>query len=80
MCGSGGRHETALGKMAAQGIDRLHALANQTVPGLVGYRGCLLRLGLYRHKPHRRPRRRFRNCLGIRHVVLLPLHERLHIG
>lgn len=56
MCGSGGRHETVLGKMAAQGIDRLRALTNQTILGPVGDRGCLLGLGLYSHKPHSRPR------------------------
>jgi len=67
-------------QMRAQGVDRLRGLANQKAPGSVGHRRGLLDLALHGHEPHGRARSRFRDRLGIGHVVLLPLHERLHIG
>jgi hypothetical protein len=40
-----------------------------------------LRLGALRlDEPHGRSLRRLADRLGIGHVVLLPLHERLHVG
>src|SRR5215213_6017373 len=40
----------------------------------------LLLLAFHRHEAHARPLRRFADRLGIRHVVLLPLHVRLDVG
>ena len=67
-------------QMRAQSVDRLRALANQKIAGSVSHRCRLLHLALHSYEPHRRSRRRFGNRLGIRHVILLPLYERLHIS
>ncbi len=65
--------------MCPQRVDRLRALTNQKVAGPVSHRR-LLSLALDGNEPHGRPRRCFRNRLGIRHIVFLALHQRLHIG
>lgn len=52
---------------------------HQQVPGPERHCSSLLRLGLRGDKAHGRSQRRFRNRLGIGRIVLLPLHERLHI-
>jgi hypothetical protein len=41
---------------------------------------CLLPLALHRNEAHARPPGSFTDCLGIRRVVLLPLHEWLDVG
>src|SRR5215203_4371690 len=40
----------------------------------------LLRLALHGDEPHGRTLGGFADCLGVGHVVLLPLDERLHVG
>ena len=77
---TGGCHHAIFGEMRAQRVDCLRALTHQQVAGPVRHRSGLLLLGLRRHEPRRRPRRRLGDRLGIRHLVLLPLHEELHLG
>jgi transposase len=77
---AGRGHDALLGQVRAQSIDRLRALPNQKIAGPVSHCRRLLRLALHGDEPHRRPRRRFCNRLGIGYVILLPFHERLHIG
>ena len=69
-----------LSQVTPQRVDQLGPLAHQKV-ARSEYHGHPLRLGaLRRDEPHGRPLRRFADRLRIGHVVLLPLHERLHIG
>jgi len=54
---TGGGHDTLLGQMGAQRIDRLCALPNQKVSGPIGHRRRQLRLALHIDKTHGRPLR-----------------------
>jgi hypothetical protein len=56
--------------MGTQGIDRLRALPDREITGVIRYRRRLPGLALHRDKP----------MIGICHVVLLSLHERLRVG
>lgn len=76
---AGRHHDTLLGKMRAQRIARLRALAHQKVSGPVSHRRSLLRFALHGHEPHGRTRGGLGDRFGIGHVVLLPLHKWLHI-
>ena len=64
----------------AQSVDGLGTLADEEVSGPEDHGGRLLRLALYGHEAHGRPLGGFADRLGIRHVVLLALDERLHVG
>ena len=68
-----------LRKMAPECIDRLRALADRKIANPELHHACLLFLALHRHKVHGRTLRRLADRFRIRHVVLLPLHIRLHI-
>ena len=65
--------------MTSQCIDRLRALAHQEVARAEQHAPGLLLLGLHRHKVHRRTLGGFGDRLGIRRVVLMPLHKRLDV-
>src|ERR671911_2293934 len=66
--------------MTTQGVDRLRSLANQQIAG-AEHHGCRLRLfTLHGDKAHGRALGGLADRLGIRHVVLLALDERLYIG
>lgn len=65
--------------MAAQRVDQLGSLAHEQVSGAEEHGTRLLLLRLHGDKPHGRPLCRFGDCLRIGGIVLLALHERLHI-
>src|SRR4051794_5774151 len=73
-------HMAVLGQVPAQGVDALRPLPHQQVAGSEHNSVRLLCLVLHRHKAHPRPLRRFADRLSIRHVILLPLDEGLHIS
>ena len=75
-----GNDIAVLGQVPAQGVDALRALAHQEITGAEHDAVRLLLLALHRHEAHARPLGRLADRLGIRHVVLLPLHERLDVG
>lgn len=58
----------------------LGALLDEQVAGAEHEAGRLLLLALRRHEPHARSLRHFGNRLGIRSIVLMPLHEGFHMG
>ena len=66
--------------MPAQGVDGLRSLADEQIAGAEHHGGRLLRLALHGHEAHGRPLGGLADRLGIRHVVLLALDERLHVG
>jgi hypothetical protein len=73
-------HDIAkLAQMTAQCVDQLGALTDQQVPGAEDHGRALRLRALRAHEPHGRPLRRLADRLGIGHVVLLALHERLHV-
>ena len=65
MRGAGGSHDSLLGKVGAQSIDSLCALANQKIAGPVGHDGGLLILSFHGDEPPGRARRSFGDCLGM---------------
>src|SRR3954471_359113 len=69
-----------LGQVPAQGVDALRPLPHQQVAGPEHNGVRLLCLVLHRHKAHPRPLRRFADRLSIRHIILLPLDEGLHVS
>src|SRR3954449_1233653 len=69
-----------LSQVTAQGVDTLRPLPYQQVAGPEHNSVRLLCLVLHRHKAHPRPLRRFANRLSIRHIILLPLDEGLHVS
>src|SRR4051794_30220622 len=73
-------HMAVLGQVPAQGVDALRPLPHQQVAGPEHNSVRLLCLVLHRHKAHPRPLRRFADRLSIRHVILLPLDEGLHVS
>ncbi len=73
-------HDAVLGKMEAQCVDGLGALAHQHVADLELYQARLLRLGLGQHKAHGRARHRLADRLGVRRVGLAPLDIGLHVS
>src|SRR5690606_29974952 len=74
------RDNAELGKMRAQRVDDRGHLANVEVARAMQDEHRLLLWSLDRYEPHARPQHRLANGLGICCIVLLPLHERLHIG
>ena len=64
--------------MPAQGIDHLCPLPDQQIPLPEDHAEHLLFRRLHLDETHGRPTARLRDRLGIRHVVLLGLHIRLH--
>ncbi len=66
--------------MTAQGVDDLGALADQQIARPEDHGRGLLRLALHGDEPHGRALGGLADRLGIGHVVLLPLDERLHVG
>lgn len=74
------RNDALFGQMPAQRVDRLSALAHQEVAGAKDHGLRLLVFALDGDEAQRRPRRCLGDGLGIRCVVLLPLHMRLHVG
>ena len=73
------RDDAELREVSPQRVDRLRALANQQIARAEQHALRLLLPRLYRHETHRRPRGRLADRLGVGGVVLLPLHERLHV-
>jgi hypothetical protein len=61
-----GGSQAELGCIAADGVGKLGAIADQ-------HQGCLLLSRLRRHEAHRRPAHRFAKCLGVRRIVLAAL-------
>ena len=73
-------HDIAeLGEVPAQGVDQLGALAHEDVARTKHHGRCLRLRTLALNEPHRRALRRLADRLRVSHVVLLPLHERLHV-
>ena len=72
------RDNAKLRQVAPQRVDRLRALAHQKIARVEQHRPCLLFFRLHRHEAHRRALRRLADRLCIRHVVLMPLHQRGH--
>ena len=62
------------------GVDGLGPLPDQKLPDPKNHGGALRLHALHRHKAHRRPHRRFADCLGIGCIVLPTLHEGLNVG
>src|SRR4051812_12857615 len=75
-----GKYVAVLGQMPAQGVDALRALAHQEITGAEHDPIRLLLLAFHRHEAHARALGGFADRLGIRPVVLLPLHVRLDVG
>jgi hypothetical protein len=73
------RHHPELGQMAAQGVDQLRALAHQKIAAPEQHRARLALCRLHRDKAHGRTRGRLHNRFRVGCIVLLALHERLHI-
>src|SRR5919107_4006370 len=71
--------EAELSEVTAQRIDQLGPLADQQVACAEDHSSALCFRALRPDEPHRRTLRRLADRLRIGHVVLLPLHERLHI-
>src|SRR3954447_23067666 len=69
-----------LGEEAAKGIDELGALTHQQVARSEHRRTRLALLTLYGHEPHAWSLRRLADRLCIGGIVLLPLHEWLHVS
>ena len=66
--------------MPADRVDGLRTLPDQQVAGTEHQGRSLLLLALHRNKAHVRTLRCLADRLGIGNIILLPLHERLHIG
>src|SRR4051812_19124498 len=73
-------HMAVLGQVPAHGVDALRPLPHQQVADPEHNSVRLMCLVLHRHKAHPRPLRRFADRLSIRHVILLPLDEGLHVS
>jgi hypothetical protein len=73
-------HKAILRQVAAQTVHQLRALPHQEIPAPEHHARSLLLDALHRHEPHRGPLGRLADCLGVSRVVLLPLHEELHVG
>ena len=69
-----------LHQMSSERIDDLVPLPDEQVSCLEHHRPGLLFSGLYRHKAHSRSQGGLSNGLGIRCIILLSLHERLHVN
>lgn len=67
--------DAVFGKMAAQCVHQLGALADEQIAGAKEHRSGLLRGALHRHRPHVRSLGRLGNRFRFRGIVLLPLHE-----
>ena len=74
------RNPAKFRQVAADRVDQLSALTHQKVVCAERQPGRLLLLALHRDKPHAWTLRRLADRLRIDRVVLLPLHERFHIG
>src|SRR5918993_2516429 len=74
------RDQAVLAEMSTQGVDDLGALADKEVTRPEDHGRSLLRLTLHGHKAHGRTLGGFADRLGIGHVGLLALDERLHVG
>lgn len=68
------RHHPELSQVAPQGIHQHGPLADQKLTDPMQHQHTLLLLALHRNEAHRRSRHRFADRLGIRRVILLPLH------
>jgi hypothetical protein len=71
--------EAELGKVATERVDQWGSLTNRQVAGSEDYRRALSVSALGLDEAHRRALRCFADRLCVGHVVLLPLHERLHV-
>ncbi len=69
-----------LRQVTAQSVHELGALMHEQVPGPEHHAASLLLGALHRHEAHRRPLGRLADRLGVGRIVLLPLHEGLHVG
>src|SRR5229473_2120587 len=74
------RNNAVLRQVTAQGVDRLRPLPDQKVSGLEHHARGLLLGALHRYEAYRRAPCRFGDRLGVGYVVLLPLHERIHVS
>jgi hypothetical protein len=75
------RHDLPeLAQVAAQGVDRLRALADQQLASAEDHRGALGLLALHGHEAHRGSLRCLADRLRVRRIVLLPLHEGFDVG
>src|SRR5665811_314138 len=66
-----------LGRIAADGVGQLRAIADQPVTYADQYQGRLLLSRLHRHEAHRRPARRLAKRFRVRRIVLAALDVRL---
>jgi len=74
-----GGHHAVLGKMRAQGVDHLGALADEHLPCAEQHRAGLLVFRLQGNKAHGRTQRGVDDRFRIRRIVLLAFDERLHV-
>src|SRR6202034_3714719 len=72
-------HDTVFGKVTAQCIDQLRSLPDEKVPGSKQHCSRLLRFALHGYEAHCRPRSCLHDGLGVRRIILLPLHERPYV-
>ena len=73
------RDDAELGQMAAQGIDRRRALADQLVAHPMQHQHRLLRRALDRYEPHARPLHGLAACLGVGRIMLVALDVGLDV-
>src|SRR6478672_7470348 len=71
---------TEAAAMLAAHPDPMVRLIAERLAGTLHNSVRLLCLLLHRHKAHPRPLRRFADRLSIRHIILLPLDEGLHVS
>ncbi|MBA7592789.1 hypothetical protein ES708_34983 [subsurface metagenome] len=69
-----------LGEVPAQRVDQLGPLTHEQVARTEHHCRSLSLRALALDEPHRRALRRLANRFRVGHVVLLPLHKRLHVG
>jgi hypothetical protein len=72
-------NDPELGKVGAHRVAELGSLAGEDQPGAMQHQHALLLRRLHPDEAHGRTGDRFADRLGIRSVVLRPLHVRLHI-
>ena len=73
------RDQSMLSEVAAQSVDHLGALADEHLPRAKQHGSDLLAFRLHRNEAHGGAQCRLNDRLGIRHIVLLALDERLDV-
>src|SRR5262249_32987919 len=74
------RGDAKFGKVSAKRVDDRGLLADQQMTRAMKHQATLLLGRLSWHEPHVGSGDGLANCLSVRHIILLPLDVRLHIG